>query len=151
MNLNRTARDSKSTLSFTPTTLPSPVETILIAKKETLSNSNANTKLPIPPTAPMEAMLKSIGKSGKATTFLPDGSKFTIIILPDEVTRNNHPMSPHSITDSLNAAGLASTLKKTFETDADADDSTIEGADAIVSSGVYFFTRGKINTRKSQH
>jgi leucyl aminopeptidase len=84
----------------------------------------------------MEAMLKSIGKSGKATTFLPDGSKFTIIILPDEVTRNNHPMSPHSITDSLNAAGLASTLKKTFETDADADDSTIEGADAIVSSGV---------------
>lgn len=45
-------------------------------------------------------------------------------------------MSPHSITDSLNAAGLASTLKKTFETDADADDSTIEGADAIVSSGV---------------
>lgn len=41
-------------------------------------------------------------------------------------------MSPHSITDSLSATGLGS--KKSFETDA--DDSTIEGADAIVSSGV---------------
>jgi len=53
----------------------------------------------------MEAMLKSIGKSGKTTTFLPDGSKFTLILLPDKVTRNNHYMSPHTITDSLNVGG----------------------------------------------
>jgi len=82
----------------------------------------------------MKAMLKSIAASGKATTFLPDGSKFTIIVLPDKVTRNNHPMSPHSITDSLSAAGLGS--KKASSLEKDADVSTDVDVDAIVRSGV---------------
>jgi probable aminopeptidase NPEPL1 len=49
------------------------------------------------------ALLSSIKESGKASTFLYDGRKLTIIALPvaQKISRNNHPFSLHDITDSL--------------------------------------------------
>ena len=105
MNLNRSARNIPSTLKFEATPLSTPTETVLISRKSVLSSAiQANDALSIiSPGAPINGMMKSIGKTGKATTFLPDdsGSKFTLILLPEKVTRNNHPLSPHTITDSL--------------------------------------------------
>jgi len=53
-------------------------------------------------------MLRSIKESGTATTFLGEHGEsiFTIIALPDKVTRNNHPLSPHSISESLVSIGV---------------------------------------------
>ncbi|KAL7550085.1 hypothetical protein ACHAWF_013317 [Thalassiosira exigua] len=56
----------------------------------------------------VEAMLDSIGDSGKAASFLPSdvgasATKVSIVLLPpaSKITRNNHPFSPHVVTDSL--------------------------------------------------
>ena len=50
-------------------------------------------------------MLNSIKDSGKAYSFLTNGNKVTIQILPapDNITRNNHPFSSHTITESLSS------------------------------------------------
>lgn len=127
-----------STLTFDPSPLLPPHEIIMIGRKETFSSSlfleqllpkmicPTNTSISSSDTTEeretststasydakiiVEAMIKSIGKSGKATSFLPSNhsssssssvSKLTLIVLPDKVSRNNHPMSPHTITDSL--------------------------------------------------
>jgi len=121
-----------SNLSFEPSPLPLPYDMIIIGRRETISSSLDKILQVLPKdnnkeeeeqgggkqssdqhsshnmTPILNAMIKSIGKSGKATTFLPysssttpDVSKLTLIILPDKVSRNNHSMSPHTITDSL--------------------------------------------------
>jgi probable aminopeptidase NPEPL1 len=133
MNMNTNIRKMTSHLSFDPSPLSLPHDTIIIGRKETFSSSSLDTILQLLPLPIMEeeqdknqggpssnqhslhvapildAMIQSIGKSGKATTFLPSSSssssssvsKLTLVILPDKVSRNNHPMSPHTITESL--------------------------------------------------
>jgi len=124
MNLNNTAKDNKaSILTFYPKVTPNPSEVIIIGRQASLTSSATISILP--PTATsttsasttksiINAMLKSIkGGSGKATAFLPSSDeilKLTIILLPppDKISRNNHPFSPHCISDSLMDHGLHS-------------------------------------------
>lgn len=95
-----------STLAFNPTNVAAPSETIIIGRRSTLAADTLATKLALED-ALIEGMLESIKDSGKATTFLPanstSGKKLTIVALPnkEKITRNNHPFSPHSISDSL--------------------------------------------------
>ena len=118
MNLNTTAKDSSSknvsTLTFGSDKLTS--EVICIGRKDSLTsavlNDFVNPKI-------VSAMLESIKDSGTATTFISsaDGGevpvKFTIILLPskEKISRNNHPFSPHKLTDMLNDYGLQSASK----------------------------------------
>jgi len=108
MNLNSTATSMASTLTFSPTAVLNPTETIIIGRKASLTSSTITSILGLDAEslalAPIEHMLKSIKESGKASTFLSDGTKLAIIVLPApaKITRNNHPFSPHSISDSLN-------------------------------------------------
>lgn len=46
---------------------------------------------------PFDRMLNSISDSGKASTYL--STKYSIIALPDEVSRHNHKMSLHKLTE----------------------------------------------------
>ena len=108
MNLNSTATSMASKLTFSPTTVSKPTESIIIGRKASLTVSTIASVLGLDADsaglAPVEHMMKSIKDSGKASTFLADGAKLTIIILPapEKISRNNHPFSPHTITDSLN-------------------------------------------------
>lgn len=96
-----------STLTISPETALKPVETVIIGRKASLTSSTINTVLGLDSESaalvPIDHMLNDINGSGKATTFLQDGAKLTIIVLPapEKISRNNHPFSPHSISDSL--------------------------------------------------
>ena len=131
MNLNTTAKDSSSknvsNLTFGSDKLTS--ELICIGRKDSLTSAvlmpitslqrkhiadftKSNLKI-------VSAMFESIKDSGTATTFISpaDGDelllKFTIILLPskEKISRNNHPFSPHKLTDMLNDYGLQSASK----------------------------------------
>eukprot|EP00542_Grammatophora_oceanica_P022032 CAMPEP_0194033306 /NCGR_PEP_ID=MMETSP0009_2-20130614/6054_1 /TAXON_ID=210454 /ORGANISM="Grammatophora oceanica, Strain CCMP 410" /LENGTH=447 /DNA_ID=CAMNT_0038673985 /DNA_START=11 /DNA_END=1354 /DNA_ORIENTATION=- len=52
----------------------------------------------------MEAMLSSISGSGSASTFLPSGKKLSLCVLPDEVSRQNHPLSIHKLSSLVGSA-----------------------------------------------
>ena len=100
----------------------SPDTTVLVGKKSTLTSLlddmaaisgalGVEGGLEETPLSIVQAAFQSIGgKSGSASTFVPlsasgggGGStqKVAFVALPDTVTRNNHPMSVHSLTDSL--------------------------------------------------
>lgn len=130
MNLNTTAEDACSvaatTLTFGPqATDQKPSNVICIGRQGSSSlTSDAIAKLIKPSlTTPLllmiiDALMKGIKDSGKATTFLPsidsDGGKpikLTVIVLPsaDKISRNNNAFSPHKLTEYLNDIGLHST------------------------------------------
>lgn len=48
---------------------------------------------------PLDQMLNSISDSGKASTYL--STKYSVIALPDEVSRHNHKMSLHKLTEMV--------------------------------------------------
>ena len=120
MNLNTTAKDSSSRNVSTLTFGANPVtqERIHVGTKDsltrdaiTLATAGLSPKI-------FDAMLDSIKDSGTATTFLTDGDdqvpvKFTFMVLPakEKISRNNHPFSPHKLTDMLNDYGLQSASK----------------------------------------
>ena len=91
-----------------------PEATVLVGKKSTLTDLVADpaslaavlkideTSLPL-----VVAAFNSIsGKSGSAATFVPVAGgggvhRVGLVTVPDSVTRNNHPLSVHSITGAL--------------------------------------------------
>lgn len=98
----------------------SPDTTVLVGKKSTLTSLlddaaaiggalGVEGDLEETPLSIIKAAFQSIGgKSGSASTFVPSSGggggsiqKVAFVALPDTVTRNNHPMSVHSLTDSL--------------------------------------------------
>jgi probable aminopeptidase NPEPL1 len=80
------------TLSFDTPVPDGDHATVLVAKKYLLKKMvKANHNLE---DAVVDAMLDS-GKS--STTFLPNGTPLSLCILPDKVTRNNHPLSVHKM------------------------------------------------------
>jgi len=117
MNLNTTAKDSSSknvsTLTFTGAQKTAK-EVVWVSRDVSILKKLAiNT-----PPEVIDAMLESIKDSGTATSFLEGtGSKlpikFTFMLLPskDKISRNNHPFSPHKLTDMLNDYGLQSASK----------------------------------------
>jgi hypothetical protein len=90
---------------------------VLVGKKSTLSGLLGDTaaiskalsvegELEETPLSIIKAAFESIGgKSGSASTFVPSSGgsiqRVAFVVLPDTVTRNNHPMSVHFLTDSL--------------------------------------------------
>ena len=120
MNLNTTAEHNKaSSLTFSPTPISSPSEVIIIGRQSFLVGDALTSILPKSidqgvAKVIIDGMLSSIKESGKATTYLPTSTstiiKLTIIIPPPptKITRNNHPFSPHFISDSLVDIGLHS-------------------------------------------
>lgn len=121
MNLNTTAKDSSSknvsTLTFGEANTTQ--EVIIVGRKGIQSATIAKIfigdeyeddamYLKI-----VDAMLDSIKDSGTATTFLPTSLKLSIMVLPskDKICRNNHPFSPHKLTDMLNDYGLQGASK----------------------------------------
>ena len=129
MNLNTTAEDAcnvaATTLTFGPPQSSldqkssniicigrqgsSSLQSDVIAKSISPSGVISEPSLLI-----INALMKSIKDSGKATTFLPssetttDGEdeliKLTVIVLPsaDKIRRNNNAFSPHKLTEYLN-------------------------------------------------
>ena len=96
----------------------SPDTTVLVGKKSTLTSLLDDTAavskalgvegdIQETSLSLITAAFESIGgKSGSASTFVPSGGsgniqKVAFVAVPDTVTRNNHPLSVHSLTDSL--------------------------------------------------
>lgn len=162
-----------SRLSFEPSPLSLPRDTIIIGRKETVSSSldkilplllstkedddeeggqssssSSDQNRPI-----LEAMMKSIGKSGKATTFLPSSSvvsKLSLIILPDKVSRNNHSMSPHTITESLQGLVEKSENVQIHVMDGDMEKHMGAVAVAIARAFPVYSSKSSSNTKKMQ-
>ena len=107
MNLNRDSAINASPLTFSQTLVLKPSESVVVGRKSSLTSSTISTVLGYenesPEVATIGHMLNSIKESGKASSFLSNGDKVTIQVLPapDKITRNNHPFSPHTITESL--------------------------------------------------
>ena len=100
----------------------SPDTTVLVGKKSTLTSLLDDTAavskalgvegdIKEASLSLITAAFESIGgKSGSASTFVPSSGgvggsgniqKVAFVAVPDTVTRNNHPLSVHSLTDSL--------------------------------------------------
>ncbi len=105
MNLNTTApKISAPEIEFSPSLQRDAKGIYVIGRKAGLTLSNVlSVTWAKNDEKSIEALLNSIKESGKATTFLSDGRKLTVIALPaeDKISRNNHTFSPHEITDSL--------------------------------------------------
>jgi probable aminopeptidase NPEPL1 len=116
MNLNRESAINASPLTFSQTSLSRPTETIVVGRKASLTVPTISTVLGYETNSQERVtighMLNSIKESGKASSFLTNGDKVTIQILPalDKITRNNHPFSPHTITESLSSGLSGKTL-----------------------------------------
>ena len=94
--------------------------TVLIGKKEhvqqIISSKTILTGYQDDASECLAALIESIeGGTGIASTLLPVDAKqyhrFTVGLLPDKVSRNNHPLSVHKITEMV-----ASTCRATNDT-----------------------------------
>lgn len=82
-----------------------PDEVVLIGRKSILKDLSKSTSFqPLDDIlkGPIDKMLDSISDSGKATTYL--STKFSLIALPNQVSRHNHKMSLHKITELISGA-----------------------------------------------
>eukprot|EP00986_Skeletonema_menzelii_P020326 scaffold30871_cov154-Skeletonema_menzelii.AAC.2 len=105
MNLNTTAaKISAPEIEFSPSLQRDAKEIYVIGRKAGLTQENCVAWVGKNDEKIIGALLTSIKESGKATTFLSDGKKLTVIVLPaeDKISRNNNAFSPHEITESLN-------------------------------------------------
>ena len=141
MNLNTTAEDAcnvaATTLTFGPpqSSLDQKSSNIICIGRQGSSSLQSDViaklispsgVLSDPSLLIINALMKGIKDSGKATTFLPssetttDGEdeliKLTVIVLPsaDKISRNNNAFSPHKLTEYLNDIGLHSTSCEKF-------------------------------------
>lgn len=114
MNLNTTAaKISAPDITFSPDLQREAKEVYVIGRKACLTQqSGVSVTSAENDEKIIGALLNSIKESGKATTFLTDERKLTVIALPaeDKISRNNHTFSPHEITDSLD--GLHSSARE---------------------------------------
>lgn len=108
-----TKLSATKSLQFQAQPLEDPDHIVLIGYPNNLSNENIPSKFLSIETnndstkAMIHLLLKSLTKGssssgGKETTFLPN-ARCTFIALPDKdkLSRNNHPLSPHFLSDSL--------------------------------------------------
>jgi probable aminopeptidase NPEPL1 len=113
MNLNTTAQIPSNNgvpLTFSPSISSSASEFIFIGRKESITADNITSILGIKnddvaSLTIIKSTLQPIEDSGKSTTYLPSTHKLTVVILPssDKITRNNHPFSPHKISESVDS------------------------------------------------
>jgi probable aminopeptidase NPEPL1 len=97
--------------SAVPSVSSQDVDIVIVGRKSVLQQDDVMTSLLKEQLSCLElensqaqAMLESgiKGQSGTVSTFLPSsGNKLSICVLPDKVSRNNHPMSLHTMTEQL--------------------------------------------------
>lgn len=99
-----------TTISFGDLASPADTDaTVVVGKKSVLQDFIADNVpsclgLVNADKETFEAMLNSIdGNSGSASTFLEKGHQFMLCALPDTVTRNNHEMSTHKVTELVSS------------------------------------------------
>ncbi len=114
MNLNTTAAGIHApSIKFSPTLEGEAKEIFVIGRKASLTVSNI-VSVTSNDEKVIGALLNSIKDSGSATTFLSDGRKLAVIMLPavEKICRNNHFFSPHTITATLDNLGLATSARQ---------------------------------------
>jgi leucyl aminopeptidase len=115
MNLNTTAAGIHApSIKFSSTLEGEAKEIFVIGRRASLAVSNIVNVTSSNDEKIIDALLNSIKDSGSATTFLSDGRKLAVIMLPaaEKICRNNHIFSPHTITASLDALGLATSARR---------------------------------------
>lgn len=115
MNLNTTAAGiSAPSIRFSPTLEGEAREIFVIGRKASLNVSNIVSVTSSNDEKIIDALLNSIKDSGSATTFLSDGRKLAVIMLPavEKICRNNHLFSPHTITATVDGLGLATSARQ---------------------------------------
>ena len=121
-NLNTTSPLTRSaSLSFSPTFNDEASEYIFVGRLGSSTGVSADSIVSRLNCGDarrdiVEAMLSSIDGPGSATTFLP--AKVNVVLLPSpaKITRNNHPFSPHKLTEALcglnlDASGIAKSVQ----------------------------------------
>lgn len=100
-----------TTISFDATVAASSDvdTTVVVGKKQVLEDMDLSTSLGLDiDNETLDAMMESIDGSGSASTFVKS-SRLLLCALPDSVTRNNHPMSVHKVTDFLSSVPKGNT------------------------------------------
>jgi len=91
---------SATDLTFGVSVEKNVTATILIGKRDTLKQMALQMCLPTLDEVIVESMLE---EGSSSTTFVP-GQKISLCLLPDSVSRNNHPLSVHKITDFVQSS-----------------------------------------------
>jgi len=152
----------QSSLTFQEAGITAPDDIVLVGYKETLENDQIFEHIPtLSSTLPtkvddqmlkiqLQSMVKSIKDSGKATTYLAE-TRCTTIILPSKkkLSRNNHPLSPHFLSDSL--AGIKGDKIQIYVIDKDVGASIGAISSAIARAFPLFNAKSSSKKDENQH